>query len=185
MRKIAPGICKGHSMASQITTSQTVGPFPHEAWAWAVNATATVASTAKTVTISGTIYDGDGTPISDAWIEAWTPHGAAAEQASPMPGFRRIPSNDNGGFTATVSLSDKAAAGEPVMYVTVFARGLIKHQFTAVFLDDDSSLQQSAILHQVPVERRDTLIAKKQSDGHYQWDIWMQTVKETVFFDYT
>jgi protocatechuate 3,4-dioxygenase alpha subunit len=26
------------------------------------------------------------------------------------------------------------------MYVTVFARGLVKHQFTAVFLEDDAGL---------------------------------------------
>lgn len=171
-------------MASQITTSQTVGPFPHEAWDWAVKATSNVNSTAKTVTINGTIYDGDGTPINDAWVEAWTPEGAAAEQGNPIPGFRRVPSNDNGAFSATVSVPDNATAGEPVMYVTVFARGLIKHQFTAVFLNDDAHLAQSALLNQVPVERRDTLIAKKQADGTYHWDIWMQTVKETVFFDY-
>ncbi len=171
-------------MPSQITTSQTIGPFPHEAWTWAVKATSTVNSNAKTASITGTIYDGDGTPISDAWIEVWTPQCATDESSHPIPGFRRIPSNDNGGFTATVSLSGTANTGEPVMYVTVFARGLTKHQFTAVFLEYSTSLEQSAILNQIPVERRATLIAKKQSNGNYQWDIWMQTAKETVFFDY-
>jgi protocatechuate 3,4-dioxygenase alpha subunit len=172
-------------MSSQITTSQTIGPFPHEAWDWAVKATAAVNSTSPTVTIRGKVYDGDGTPISDAWVEAWTPHSAAAETAHPIAGFRRIPSQDDGSFSATVSLSDNAPAGAPVMYVTIFARGLIKHQFTAVFLEDDANLAQSTLLNQVPVERHDTLIAKKQADGSYLWDIWMQTVKETVFFDYT
>ena len=75
-------------------------------------------------------------------------------------------------------------AGEPVAYVTVFARGLTKHQFTAVFLDDDPTLDQSTILAQVPAPRRDTLVARKEADGTYRWDIWMQTDKETVFFDY-
>lgn len=171
-------------MASLITTSQTVGPFPHEAWDWAVKATSTVNSTTKTVTISGTVFDGDGTPINDAWVETWSPDAAAAEQANPIPGFRRLPSNDDGKFTTTISVPDNAAPGEPVAYVTVFARGLIKHQFTAIFLEDDTGLAQSALLNQVPVERRETLIAKKQADGSYLWDIWMQTVKETVFFDY-
>lgn len=171
-------------MSSKITTSQTVGPFPHEAWAWAVEATSTVNSTANTITITGTIYDGDSNPINDAWIETWTPEGAASEQAHPIPGFRRIPSNDEGRFTAIVSAADKHNTGEPVMYVAVFARGLVKHQFTAVFLEDDTQLAQSAILNQVPAERRNTLIARKQADGTYHWDIWMQTAKETVFFDY-
>jgi protocatechuate 3,4-dioxygenase alpha subunit len=45
-------------------------------------------------------------------------------------------------------------------------------------------LAQSAILNQVPAARRATLLARKVADGEYRWDIWMQTDKETVFFDY-
>lgn len=173
--------------ASQITTSQTIGPFPHEAWRWGVDATATVNSSAPTVTISGTLFDGDGAAINDGWIEAWLPTANAVEAKHALPGFRRVPTNDQGGFSVDISLpvtTPTTIAGEPVMYVTVFARGLIKHQFTAVFLDDDQGLAQSSILNQVPAERRDTLIARKQADGSYQWDIWMQSAKETVFFDY-
>jgi protocatechuate 3,4-dioxygenase alpha subunit len=53
-----------------------------------------------------------------------------------------------------------------------------------VFLEDDATLAESAILAQVPAERRATLVARKDGDGTYRWDIWMQTEKETVFFDY-
>jgi protocatechuate 3,4-dioxygenase alpha subunit len=173
---------------TNITTSQTIGPFSHEAWQWAVDLTAKIEGPA--VTIRGFIYDGDGAAINDAQIEAWLPDAAAAEaaQGHAMPGFRRVPSFDDGSFTlrATLSSATSAAAppGEPLMYVTVFARGLVKHQFTAVFLEDDSALAQSAILNQVPAARRSTLLARKVGDGEYRWDIWMQTDKETVFFDY-
>jgi protocatechuate 3,4-dioxygenase alpha subunit len=71
-----------------------------------------------------------------------------------------------------------------VTNITVFARGLVKHQFCAVFLADDTGLADSAILNQVPAERRATLIARKLAEREYRWDIWMQTDKETVFFDY-
>ncbi|PUA16603.1 protocatechuate 3,4-dioxygenase [Glaciimonas sp. PCH181] len=171
-------------MASHITTSQTIGPFPHEAWKWGVAATATLVSSAPTITISGVIRDGNGAPISDGWIEAWLPDAVAAESAQTIPGFRRIPSDDNGAFSIQVSLPAAATAGKPVLFATIFARGLVKHQFTAVFLEDDTGLAQSEILNQVPAERRNTLIARKQADAQYQWDIWMQTDKETVFFDY-
>jgi protocatechuate 3,4-dioxygenase alpha subunit len=170
---------------SKITTSQTIGPFSHEAWQWAADATAaTLAAGTPAVTIRGIIYDGDGAAINDAQIEAWLPDAAGAEAAQAMPGFRRVPSGDDGSFTLHAPLPAAAAAGEPLMYVTVFARGLVKHQFTAVFLEDDSGLAQSAILNQVPAARRATLVARKVSDGEYGWDIWMQTDKETVFFDY-
>ncbi|MFJ3057287.1 protocatechuate 3,4-dioxygenase [Herbaspirillum sp. NPDC087042] len=169
---------------SNITTSQTIGPFPHEAWAWAVQLTAEVGSAAPQVRVQGAIFDGDGQPINDAWAEAWLPGSAPVESAHAIPGYRRVPTNEEGGFVFSIS-QPQAPAGKPVAYVTVFARGLVKHQFTAVFLEDDPALAQSALLEQVPPPRRDTLIARKQADGSYLWNIHMQGAHETVFFDYT
>jgi protocatechuate 3,4-dioxygenase alpha subunit len=168
-----------------ITTSQTIGPFSHEGWQWAVDfcAPARLASSAPTIVVHGTVFDGDGNPIDDAQIEAWLPEASQVEASQEIPGFRRVPTGKGGEFAFHLSTPSRPA-GEPVAYVTVFARGLTKHQFTAIFLEDDPSLAQSAILAQVPAERRDTLVARKDGDGKYRWDIWMQTDKETVFFDY-
>ena len=167
-----------------ITTSQTIGPFSHEAWRWCVDATAKVDSSVPTIHISGVIRDGDGKAIDDAVIEAWLPEAAAAESRHAIPGFRRVPSDEVGAFRFEVSMPAPAMHGKPAMFVTVFARGLVKHQFCAVFLADDTGLADSAILNQVPPARRETLIAHKLAEGEYRWDIWMQTDKETVFFDY-
>lgn len=167
---------------STITTSQTIGPFPHEAWKWAVDATARVDSSAAQIAVTGTICDGDGVPINDAWAEAWMPGSVAAESAHAIPGYRRVPTDDAGSFTLSVS---EPVPGKPAAYVTLFARGLIKHQFTAVFLEDDPALAQSSLLAQVPAARRDTLVARKQADGSYLWNIHLQGERETVFFDYT
>jgi protocatechuate 3,4-dioxygenase alpha subunit len=171
---------------SKITTSQTIGPFSHEAWRWAVEGCtpAGLQTSAPTVTIDGAVYDGDGVPVNDAQVEAWLPEADACEASHAVPGFRRVPTGDRGEFSLRVSLPPRPA-GEPIAYVTVFARGLTKHQFTAVFLEDDPELPQSALLEQVPSARRATLVAKKQADGAYRWDIWLQTDQETVFFDYT
>ena len=168
-----------------ITTSQTIGPFSHEGWQWAVDfsAPARLPAGATIIEVHGTVYDGDGNPIDDAQVEAWLPEAAEAEATLEIPGFRRVPTGKSGEFSVHLSTPPRPA-GEPVAYVTVFARGLTKHQFTAIFLEDDPALGQSAILAQVPAERRDTLIARKDGDGRYRWDIWMQTGKETVFFDY-
>jgi protocatechuate 3,4-dioxygenase alpha subunit len=184
----------------KITTSQTIGPFSHEGWQWAVDscAAARLETSAPTIVVHGILYDGDGNPIDDAQIEAWLPEATAVEAAQAIPGFRRTPTGKAGEFSLRLSVPERPAgvpaagepaagvpaAGEPVAYVTVFARGLTKHQFTAVFLEDDATLDHSAILAQVPAARRDTLIARREDDGTYRWDIWMQTDKETVFFDY-
>jgi protocatechuate 3,4-dioxygenase alpha subunit len=169
----------------QITTSQTIGPFSHEGWQWAVDACAAtrLETSAPTIVVHGILYDGDGNPIDDAQIEAWLPEAAAAEGLQDIPGFRRTPTGKAGEFSLRLSVPERLA-GEPVAYVTVFARGLTKHQFTAVFLEDDATLNQSAILAQVPAARRATLVARKDGEGTYRWDIWMQSDKETVFFDY-
>jgi protocatechuate 3,4-dioxygenase alpha subunit len=171
---------------SKITTSQTIGPFSHEAWQWAVDACipGKLKTTGDTVLVNGVIYDGDGAPINDAQIEAWTPSAAASEPEQLIPGFRRVPSGADGEFSLRVSLPQPATPGEPLMFVTVFARGLVLHQFTAVFLEDDTGLAESRILNQVPEARRATLLARRTGDGQYHWDIRMQGEAETVFFDY-
>jgi protocatechuate 3,4-dioxygenase alpha subunit len=171
-------------MTSKITTSQTIGPFPHEAWRWAVDLSANVESGAAKIVVKGAIFDGDGVAINDAWIETWMPDSALVESAQAIPGYRRVPSDDEGRFSLQISQPQAASAGKPAAYVTVFARGLVKHQFSAVFLEDDAGLAQSEILGQVPQQRRNTLIARKQSDGSYLWNINMQGAQETVFFDY-
>jgi protocatechuate 3,4-dioxygenase alpha subunit len=170
---------------SKITTSQTIGPFSHEAWQWAVDCCdpARAATTAPTVTITGVVYDGDGAPVNDAQLEAWLPEAHACEAGQPLPGFRRLPTGDQGEFTLVLSAPPRPA-GEPLAYVTLFARGLTRHQFSAVFLDDDPALPESAILEQVPPARRATLLARRGADGAYRWDIHLQGSQETVFFDY-
>jgi protocatechuate 3,4-dioxygenase alpha subunit len=87
-------------------------------------------------------------------------------------------------FSLTLSRPADAQAGAPAAFVTVFARGLGKHQFTVIFLADDASLDTAAILCQVPAERRHTLLARPQGTGSYAWDIALQGADETVFFDY-
>jgi protocatechuate 3,4-dioxygenase alpha subunit len=169
-------------MTLPLSPSQTIGPFSHEAWRWACAATEGVDSAAATITISGFLRDGDGNPISDGMIEAWSPASSEAERAHALPGFRRIASGEDGGFSLT--LSRAAGPGEPAALVTVFARGLVLHQFTAAFLEDDPGLDRSEILRQVPAGRRATLIARKTGAAAYAWDINMQGAQETVFFDY-
>ena len=168
-------------MTLPITPSQTIGPFSHEAWRWACDASAAVDSCFDQITISGIMRDGDGAPITDAMLETWSPAAAAAESAHALPGFRRVATDDAGAYSFSLT---RGPAGEPAALVTVFARGLLVHQFSAIFLDDDAGLAGSAILEQVSPQRRATLVARKTGPSAYAWDIWMQGEQETVFFDY-
>lgn len=171
-------------MTLPISPSQTIGPFSHEAWRWGCAASDAFAAGADTISIAGIIRDGAGVPIDDAMIEAWTPSSTEAEMSHALPGFRRTPSDMEGRFQFTLTRPAVKDAGQPAMFVTVFARGLVMHQFCAVFLDDDAGLARSEILQQVPEARRATLVARKTGAAAYEWDINMQGENETVFFDY-
>lgn len=166
-------------MSSDITTSQTIGPFPHEAWRWAFDSGNAEASGA--LVLAGRVFDGNGETVSDAMLEASLPGAIGGGSVAGMPGFWRVPSGEEGEFTFTLP---KPAAGEPACYLTLFGRGVVKHQFCAVFLGDDPSLADAPLLAQVPAERRATLIAQPTGDGRYRWDIHLQGADETVFFDY-
>lgn len=158
-----------------LTPSQTVGPFPHEAWQWAVAASTPTSTPA--LRIQGRLLDGDGAPVNDGWVEAWAPADAPAPSA--MPFFRRLPTDEQGVFM--IDVATRPARGEPAAYVMVFARGLVLHQCTAVFLD-----QGPGLLEQVPASRRASLLAQPLGEGVYGWDIRLQgdASVETVFFDY-
>lgn len=157
-----------------ITTSQTIGPFPHEAWRWAFAATPTKGGA---IVVQGRVLDGDGQPVGDAILEARAPglHGDA------LPGLQRVPTNDAGGFELALPMPEP---GAPAALVTVFARGLLKHQFTAILLATDPALARSALLAQVPPARCSTLLAQPEPSGRYRWDLRLQGELETVFFDF-
>jgi protocatechuate 3,4-dioxygenase alpha subunit len=165
-------------MTLPLSPSQTIGPFSHEAWRWACAASD---SAVGAIAINGALRDGDGMPVNDGMIETWSPGAASAEEGCALPGFRRVPTDDAGCFSLRLA---RPAPGEPAALVTIFARGLVLHQFTAVFLEDDEGLASSDILRQVPASRRTTLIARKMSAAGYAWEINLQGVQETVFFDY-
>lgn len=160
-----------------ITPSQTIGPFPHEAWQWLVQATA--ARGDVPLLIEGRLLDGLGEAINDGWIEATVP-GLAG-----LDGFQRRATDEQGRFL--LSLAARPVPGAPAAYITVFARGLSLHQCTAVFLADAEGLAASPLLRQLPAERRASLLAAPaETPGRYRWDVRLQgnAAQETVFFDY-
>jgi len=171
-------------MKHPITSSQTIGPFPHEAWRWAELLSRSGPAGARSVSLHGAMWDGQGQPVNDGWVEAWTPQAVGVEGDRPLPGFRRQATGSQGEFTLVLSLPPEPVPGEPLAWITLFGRGILKHQFSAVFLPDAPGLADSALLAQVPAARRDTLIAQRQPDGSYRWDIHLQGPRETVFLDF-
>lgn len=67
----------------------------------------------------------------------------------------------------------------------VFARGLLVHLFTRIYLPgDEAVLAADPLLARVPAERRDTLVAGDEGHGTYRFDIRLQGEGETVFLEF-
>jgi protocatechuate 3,4-dioxygenase, alpha subunit len=64
----------------------------------------------------------------------------------------------------------------------VFARGMLNRCVTRIYFADEAQANAAdPLLTMVPVDRRETLIARA-IDGGYRFDIRLQGSGETVFF---
>jgi len=156
------------------TASQTVGPFFSIGLAPLCQNPTTI-SPAKTISIRGTIFDGDGKPIPDAVLEFWSPEE-----------FARVPTADDGSFSVILNKppSQSDNAGLKQFEVLIFMRGLLKPVYTRAYLADAETLKGDATLKVIPTERVATLAAKRTAPNEYEWNIFMQGESETVFFEY-
>ena len=73
----------------------------------------------------------------------------------------------------------------PHVLVAIFARGMLLHNYTRIYLDGEAANAADPVLALVPADRRTTLIAKRVSSGNavYTFDIHLQGDNETVFFE--
>lgn len=151
------------------------------------------------VTITGTLFDGDGVPIPDGFVELWQAN-AAGRYDSPddtraevaldpdFIGFGRASTDAEGVFTIrTVKPGRVPGPGNslqaPHIAISVMARGIIKRMVSRIYFADEPGNAEDPILDLVPADRRATLLAVPVGEGCYRFDIRLQGAGETVFFD--
>jgi protocatechuate 3,4-dioxygenase alpha subunit len=161
--------------------AQTIGPFFAEGLKWAIDLTATSPFT-DNVQITGRVLDADSKGVADALIEIWQPHAdvSTSAQIKPLRGFQRVASDADGHFTFWMPRPGEA---QKYAEVTLFARGLLRHLFTRVYVHSAGEFGNYDIPSTVPDGRHETIIAKAVSSGVYQWNITLSGKRETVFFD--
>jgi protocatechuate 3,4-dioxygenase alpha subunit len=186
------------------TPSQTVGPFFGVGLAPRSEFQSVLAddqSAGDRIRVEGRVFDGAGNPIGDALIEVWqaNAHGRYrhALDSGPAPldphfvGFGRAATNPRGEFVID-TIKPGAVRGPngqwqaPHLNITLFARGMLVHAFTRMYLPDDERTGSDPVLATVTPARRWTLIAERTDRGGqvvYCWDIHLQGDSETVFFD--
>jgi protocatechuate 3,4-dioxygenase alpha subunit len=114
------------------------------------------------IELTGSLLDGRGDPVEDGMIEVWDAAGRR---------WGRCGTERGGSFAFRVP-RDCA-----VLEAHVFARGLLRHQRTRIYLRDD----EDEVLAALSPEQRATLRATPAGDG-LRFDIRMQGERQTVFF---
>jgi len=163
----------------------------------------------QAVLIRGIVSDGAGAPVPDALIEIWQPapdgslHGAPGSlRRDPVTGavlgrtgvdftgFARVATDADGHWLIRTDPPGPHQAGAtPYLAVCMFARGLLHHLYTRIYLPEQATaLVADPVLGPLPVQRRATLLAQVERSGVYRFDIRLQAGpgphEETVFLDF-
>ncbi|MEV7690970.1 protocatechuate 3,4-dioxygenase subunit alpha [Streptomyces bungoensis] len=185
------------------TPSHTVGPFYGYALPFRGGEDIAPLGHPGTVTVHGYVLDGEGGPLPDALIEVWGPRpdgtvpqvdgslrrdpatGAyLGRNGVEFTGWGRIQTDADGHWYVRTLRPGARGRSAPYLSVCVFARGLLVHLFTRIYLPgDETALAADPLLTRVG-DRRDTLVAREEGPGTYRFDIRLQGEGETVFLEF-
>ncbi|MER6527386.1 protocatechuate 3,4-dioxygenase subunit alpha [Streptomyces sp. NPDC001508] len=187
------------------TPSHTVGPFYGYALPFPGGEDIAPVGHPKTITLQGYVYDGEGEPLPDAFLELWGPDpegnlpqadgsmrrdpasgGFLGRNGVEFTGFGRIQVDANGHWTARTLRPGARGQSAPYISVCLFARGLLVHLFTRIYLPgNEAALSTDPLLSRLGERRRGTLIAKDEGNSTFRFDARLQGEDETVFLEFT
>jgi protocatechuate 3,4-dioxygenase alpha subunit len=143
------------------------------------------------VLLGGTVYDGAGAPVPDAFVEIFgadedgrvpRARGAFRRDDHTFTGFGRAFTNDDGHYEFFTRNPGAPAGRAPFFAAIVYARGLPDKLHTRIYLPDDpAALAADPFLASLDAGERATLIASRTVDAQLHHDIRLQGEGETVF----
>ncbi|GFE50190.1 protocatechuate 3,4-dioxygenase subunit alpha [Roseobacter cerasinus] len=187
------------------TASQTAGPYVHigcmpnacgitGVFAEDLGAQMLQAETpGQRIAIEGVIFDGDGAPLTDAVVEIWQAdeQGRYTTRSAAFSGWGRAAADAETGRWRFETIKPGAVPCPdgtvmvPHITVWIIARGINIGLHTRMYFPEDYDMQaHDPVLARVqPTGRLHTLIAEPGPDATYNFNIYLQGPKETVFFD--
>jgi protocatechuate 3,4-dioxygenase alpha subunit len=176
-----------------ITPSQTIGPFFRHGLEWPGGDKLFPESTpGRHIRVSGIVFDSRNQPMPDALIEFWQPDASgrfSAKRAGASAGFGRIQTDGAGSYAINTIYPGQVAGPNgkkqaPHILVVLFARGLLRQVVTRIYFDGEGANPDDAVLALCGA-RAATLMARRDASNAnaYTWNVSMQGVNETVFFD--
>jgi len=190
------------------TPSQTAGPYVHIGLApgaagfeifeqelgWDI---AGPNAKGERIRVEGYVYDGTGAPVKDVMLEVWQAnvegvYAHPADGRAVEDGFRgwgRVITNFETGLWGFDTVKPGATPGRngttqaPHLNLWIVARGINVGLSTRMYFDDSDNSADPVLGLIEQAHRRDTLIATRQNDDIYRFDIHLQGDAETVFLD--
>ncbi|MFF4018865.1 protocatechuate 3,4-dioxygenase subunit alpha [Streptomyces sp. NPDC001843] len=186
------------------TPSHTVGPFYGYALPFRGGEEIAPLGHPDTITVHGYILDGAGKPLPDAFVELWgadpdgnvpttdgsirrdpATGGYLGRNGVEFTGWGRIQTDADGHWYARTLRPGARGRSAPYISVCVFARGLLVHLFTRIYLPGDEAAHATdPLLSRLTDERRATLVATGEGNATYRFDIRLQGEGETVFLEF-
>ena len=193
---VAPSAkAEGGPSPREITPFQPTGPYPQVMLDLPTGTAIPLSAAARGehIVIEGTVFDGAGKPVADLMIETWQadaaghhphPGDPSAAQADPsFWGYRRVATDNRGGFRIESVKPGATDRQAPHMLVAIYGGGILYRHVTRLYFEAEPANTADLVLAAVPPARRHTLMARPVEAGRYRFDIRLQGEDETVFFD--
>src|SRR5262249_37744038 len=153
--------------------------------------------TGERITITGQVRDGDGAPVPDAVLELWQANAAgryahAEDGQSDKPldprfrGYGRVATDAAARLTLPTPKPGAVpgrgnALQAPHINVAFFARGLLRQLHTRIYFAGEAANAGDPLLAAIDdAAVRQTLVARKDGDTGYRFDIVLQGPGETA-----
>ena len=142
---------------------------------------------AEFISISGSVFDGSGQALDDVMLETWQCDESG--QFSSSQGFARFVPNDK---TKKYNLktvkpglvkNSDGTIQSPHILISISSRGINMSLNTRIYFEGDDFNNDPLLSFVKDDDKVSTLIAKKVDADNYNFDIYLQGDKETVFLD--
>ncbi len=175
------------------TGEATLGPFfpPRYVDAGANDLTGFEGRAARgeLIEIHGRVTQEDGAALENLVVEIWQAdsagiyrHPADPRHAEADPnffGWGRAATDAQGGYVFRTIRPGAVKGRQPHVNVMLMFSGLMRILKTTLFFENGAD----PVLQAVPAARRELLVARKDSEGKYRFDIRLRGENETPFFD--
>ena len=183
-------------MTPELTPSQTVGPFFHDALLDRDRSELVSPDHPSAIRIEGTVYDGASEVVPDAMVEIWQANRAGrynhpADDRDDLPldenfsGFGRSGTMDGGKFSfVTVKPGPVPGPDGQPQAPHIMVRGLLKRVVTRIYFPDEEERNaKDPVLSSIEdPELRKTLIARDEGDV-LRFDVHLQGENQIAFFE--